>query len=138
MDTSKDYYESVMRDFQMYGRGRTLEQYCRDEAVDYRWIEKAMSQYGVPEKTKAMKTQRKTKSKSPDMIQLHFEPEPENPTFPASAEDTATPELGTEVSDNGKGWRVASLKVITPAGHEIEILTSNPSAVSELLMKLTA
>ena len=29
MDTSKNYYDSVMRDFQTYGRGRTLEQYCR-------------------------------------------------------------------------------------------------------------
>ena len=29
MDTSKNYYETVMRDFTMYARGRTLEQYCR-------------------------------------------------------------------------------------------------------------
>ena len=34
MDTSKNYYDSVMRDFQTYGRGRTLEQDYRDEAVD--------------------------------------------------------------------------------------------------------
>lgn len=34
METSKDYFESVIRDFKTYGRGRTLEQNCRDEAVD--------------------------------------------------------------------------------------------------------
>ena len=39
MDTSKTitirWYETfMMRDFQTYGRGRSLEQYYRDEAVD--------------------------------------------------------------------------------------------------------
>ena len=34
MDTSKNYYDSVMRDFQTYGRGCTLEQHYRDETCE--------------------------------------------------------------------------------------------------------
>ena len=135
MDTSKDYYESVMRDFQTYGRGRTLEQYCRDEAVDYKWIEKARDLYGPPSKTKTSKTEKKGRSKPNDMIQLHFESEP------TEAQAAPTPETSPaeEAPASAKSqWRVASLKVTTPLGHEIEIMTSNPSAVTELLSKLTA
>ncbi len=36
MDTSKDYYESFMHDFRMYGRRRTPEQFCRDEGADFK------------------------------------------------------------------------------------------------------
>ena len=79
MDTSKNYYESVMRDLQTYGQGRTLEHYCRDEGADYKWIEKAKEPYGLPAKGKAAKAGKKSSSKSPDMIRLHFEPEPSAP-----------------------------------------------------------
>lgn len=68
MDTSKDYYESVMRDFKTYVRGRIPEQYCRDEAVDYKQIEKAKEMYGAPAKGKGVKPERKTKSKTTDII----------------------------------------------------------------------
>lgn len=80
MDTSKDYYKSVMRDFKTYDRGRTLWQYCRDEAVDYKLIENAKEMYEVPAKGKGVKPERKAKSKSTDIIRLHFEPEPESPS----------------------------------------------------------
>lgn len=138
MDTSKDYYESVMRDFKTYGRGRTLEQYCRDEAVDYKWIEKAIEMYGPVEKTKSAKPVRKARSKSPDMIQLHFDPEPEDSsasgqTKTITKEDSLSSGNETPVPE----WRVVSLRLMTPQGHEIEITTSNPSAVSELLATLT-
>lgn len=36
MDTSQKYFESLMSDFKSYGRGRSLEQFCRDEAVDFK------------------------------------------------------------------------------------------------------
>lgn len=139
MDTSKDYYESVIRDFKTYGRGRTLEQYCRDEGADYKWIEKAAEQYGPVEKTKPAKPVRKTRSKSPDMIQLHFDSEPEDTTVPEQTK-AATKEgsTSTEAEASESEWRVASLRLITPQGHEIEITTSNPSALSELLAKLNA
>ena len=64
IDTSKTCYESVMRDFQTYGRG-----------ADYRWIEKSKELYGVPAKGKSVKSGKKTVTKAPDMIQLHFEAE---------------------------------------------------------------
>ena len=87
MDTSKNYYESVMRDFQTYGRGRTLEPYyCRDEGADYKWIEKMKELNGFPARGKAEK---KASSKSPDMIQLHFEPEPSEPPCADSGDVTA-------------------------------------------------
>ena len=76
MDTSKAYYESVMRDFRIYGRARSLEEYCRDEGADYRWIEKAKELYGVTTKGKSVKSGKKSVTKTPDMIQLHFEAEP--------------------------------------------------------------
>lgn len=107
MDTSKDYYESVMRDFQTYGRGRTLEQYCRDEAVDFRWIEKAISKYGIPEKTKVVKTQKRTKSKSPDMIQLHFEQESEDTGLSATAGKPLLPCLRHKTAVECGKWRAS-------------------------------
>ena len=60
MDTSKDYYESVMRAFQTYGRGRTLEQYCRDEAVDFKWLQKARDLYGAVENANPPKPAKRT------------------------------------------------------------------------------
>ncbi len=141
MDTSKGYYESFMRDFRMYCRGRTPEQFCRDEGADFKWIGKAMNLYGEPSssKSKTDKADRKTKAKPTDMIRLHFDPEGDEPTAcseTASATDAVSPQ-GTEPVA-GQEWKVAGLTMITPGGHKIEIRTSNPSAVSELLAKLTA
>lgn len=127
-----------MRDFKTYGRGRTLEQYCRDEAVDYKWIEKAKEQYGSVEKTKSAKPVRKARSKSPDMIQLHFDPDPEESSAPEQTktiEKEDTPSAGNETPV--QEWRVVSLRLMTPQGHEIDITTSTPSAVCELLATLT-
>ena len=62
----------MMRDFQTYGRGRTLEQYRRDEAGDYKWLTKAQSQYGTPEKTTKAKVARRNNTKTPNRIRLHF------------------------------------------------------------------
>lgn len=140
MDTSKDYYESVMRDFAMYGRGRSLEQFCIDQAVNYRWLVKAQSQYGIPEKN-TTKTARRNKTKTPDMIQLHFEPEDRTDNAEAEKPDVDTPANPeqTVTQDAIKGsWSIMSLMVMTPSGYEIEIRTDKPSAVSELLAKLTA
>lgn len=69
-----------MRDFQTYGRGRTLEQYCRDEGAYFKWFEKAKELYGdpAPKKGKADKAERKSKPKPTDMIKLHFYPSRDN------------------------------------------------------------
>ena len=73
MDTSTNHYETVMCDLLTYGRG--LEEYCHDEAVNYRWIEKAKELYGVPTKRKSLILDMKSVTKTSDMIQLHFEAE---------------------------------------------------------------
>lgn len=137
MDTSKNYYETVMRDFAMYARGRTLEQYCRDEAVDYKWLVKAKSQYGIAEKNTKTKASRNSNASTPEMIRLHFEPE-ENAGKVADKAAEARPMDGGSPNDAEGSWSVTSLTVKTPSGYEIEIRTDKPSAVSELLTKLTA
>lgn len=93
METSKNYYESVMRDFGMYARGRSLEQYCRDEAVDIKWLTKAKEQYGVPEEDRKPRQKRRaavrTADKTPEMIRLHYDPEAEIADTPATSCGTA-------------------------------------------------
>ncbi len=143
MDTSKTYYESVMQDFAMYARGRTLEQYCRDQAVDYKWLLKAQKQYGIPEKSKPTRVAKRTKDKTleetPEMIQLHFDPEENSDNIAGKVAEIFRPEPEAEVSQpNQAQWSVTSLSMTTPSGYEIEIRTTNPAAVSELLAKLTA
>ncbi len=143
MDTSKNYYESVMRDFATYARGRSLEQYCREEAVDYKWMLKAQKQYGIPEKAKPTKTAKRPKEKTPEetpeMIQLHFESEGNGESIAERVAEVFRREPETEVTPPKQSrWSVTSLRMTTPSGYEIEIRTDNPAAVSELLAKLTA
>ncbi len=127
----------------MYARGRSLEQYCRDEAVDYKWLLKAQAQYGTPEKNKPTKSTKRSKEKNqeeaPQMIQLHFDPEENADNIAEKVAEVYQPKPETPVIQSNSGqWSVTSLKVMTPTGHEIEIRTDKPSAVSELLAKLTA
>ena len=143
MDTSKNYYETVMRDFAMYARGRTLEQYCRDEAVDYKWLQKAQKQYGIPDKGKTTKiikrSKEKTQDETPEMIQLHFKPEDNADNIAEKMAEVfqSEPEAPAKQPVQEQ-WAVTSLKMTTPSGYEIEIRTDRPAAVSELLAKLTA
>ena len=34
---SKEYFEKVMQDYNLNGKGRRLRKYCKDEAVEYDW-----------------------------------------------------------------------------------------------------
>lgn len=126
-----------MRDYKAYARGRSLEQYCRDEAVEYNWILKARKQYGdIPEEKPRKKATRKSKTEPSDLIRLHFEEDQQEEENPTVAADSETPTAAEE--KKSEPWKVESLKVISPSGEEIEIRTSNLSAVSELLAKLSA
>lgn len=146
METSKNYYESVMRDFGMYARGRSLEQYCRDEAVDFKWLTKAMEQYGVPEEDRKPRQKRRaavrTADKTPEMIRLHYDPEAEIAATPATRcgtavdADTPTDDGDTLSNVQEPKWSVLSLVIKSPSGNEIELRASKISAVSELLLKL--
>lgn len=113
METSKNYYESVMRDFGMYARGRSLEQYCRDEAVDIKWLTKAMEQYGVPEEDRKPRQKRRaavrTADKTPEMIRLHYDPEAEIAATPATSCGTAVDAEASIVRERfGKDPRMGS------------------------------
>lgn len=139
MDTSKDYYESVMRDFGMYARGRSLEQYCRDEAVDYRWLTKAAGQFGTPaddRKARQGKRVATGPSKAPDMIRLHYDPEKEEAVTTKDSADGNISGGDTRTDRPERGWSVLSMVIKSPSGHEIELGASKVSAVSELLLKL--
>ncbi len=73
------------------------------------------------------------------MIQLHFDPEENADNIAEKVAEVYQPKPETPVIQSNSGqWSVTSLKVMTPTGHEIEIRTDKPSAVSELLAKLTA
>lgn len=137
MDTSKEYYESIMRDYRRYGRGRTLEQYCHDEGADYRWIEKAKAQYGTTSKHKTAAKSEKDKSQAPELIRLHFDPEQETKADIGESTDIKTTgETEPSVARSGSLWRIAGLRMLTPRGYEIEIRTISPAAVTELLSGL--
>lgn len=133
--TSKDYYDSLMRDYRMHSRGRTLEQYCRDEAVDIKWFEKAHAQYGATADKPQKKTTRKPKAEQSDLIRLHFEDE-NIATQVAGNPGNSVDNTVATIESVGK-WRVTSLRITSPQGNEIEIMTSKPSAVTELLAKLS-
>lgn len=135
-NTSKNYYEAVMRDYKAYARGRSLEQYCRDEAVDYHWLSKVQKEYGTPEDKPRMKNTRKAKAEPADLIRLHFEDDGQE--SPGTPDITAEQKRRAMEEKEPEPWKVESLKVISPSGEGIEIRTSNMSAVSELLAKLTA
>lgn len=118
----------------MYSRGRSLEQYCRDEAVDIKWFEKAHAQYGSPVDKPQKKSTRKAKAEQADLIKLHFDDEKSAIQVAGNMENKADDTNATKEAE-GK-WRVTSLRITSPMGNEIEIMTSNPSAVTELLTKL--
>lgn len=146
METSKNYYESVMRDFGMYARGRSLEQYCRDEAVDFKWLTKAREQYGIPEDEK--KTRQKGRAtvkavdKTPEMIRLHYDPEIDivdtKATISGNAAAVVSPAENRDTLSNVQEsvWTVLSMVIKSPSGNEIELRASKVSAVSELLLRL--
>lgn len=141
MDTSKTYYETVMRDYNRYKRGRTLEQFCRDEAVDFQWLAKAQKQYGETEETQKKKIFRPSKGKAaevPEMIKLHYDEDALSEEAAAMAiEAPASASTSPECDPNSENkWTVARLTVTTPAGDDIEISCRKPSAVMELLSKL--
>lgn len=125
MGTSKEYYESIMRDYQAYGRGRILEQYCSDEDADYKWIEKAKEQYGTSKLGRPSGKGQKSR-KTPGNVEPDVEVASQEPS------DAETEPQPVEAGGAG-AWKVASLTVVTP-----RIRTSDSGAVSELLSQLTA
>lgn len=132
--TSKEYYESLIRNYRMYSRGRSIEQYCRDEAVDIKWFEKAQAQYGTPADKPQKKSTRKTKADPTDLIRLHFDDD--TAAIQVAANEVNKTDDTNDSMETERKWTVTSLRITSPMGNEIEITASTPSAVTELLTKL--
>ena len=47
---SKEYFEKVMQDYNQNRKGRSLREYCKDEAVDYDWLIQYKKNYPLQEK----------------------------------------------------------------------------------------
>ena len=47
---SKEYFETVMQDYNQNRKGRSLRKYCKDEAVDYDWLIQYKKNYPLQEK----------------------------------------------------------------------------------------
>lgn len=38
METSRKYYEDKLRDFMRYGHDRSIQQFCKEDRIDYKWM----------------------------------------------------------------------------------------------------
>ncbi len=110
METTKDYYERIMQDYNQNGNGRSLSKYCREEGIDYQWLLKYKVKY--PQEVKKDEPQEKQVQ---SFIQL---------------------DLVEQVKESPK-WNVAHLVLESPSGDKIEINSNNLYAVSELLSKMS-
>ncbi len=111
METTKDYYEKIMQDYKLNGKGRSLSKYCREEGIDYQWL-------------------LKYKVKYPHDIKNDESQEPSQPqSFIALNLEEQVKQLPT--------WNVAHLVLESPSGDKIEINSNNLQAVSDLLSKMS-
>ncbi len=117
MDTSKKYYEDKIRDFNRYRRGRTLAQFCKDEGIDYEWMQQAKRKYSG--RTQPEKTEEITEEENilPFLIELHYEDDSE-----VKAEATSQKAVGGE-------WKVGTVILTDPQGNEITINCGSAAAL---------
>ncbi len=113
METTNDYYEKIMQDYNQNGKGRSLSKYCREEGVDYQWLLKYKVKY--PHDIKKDKENNPDETQQQSFIQLNLE------------------ENHKEVPQ----WSVAKLIIESPDGDKLEISSNNLYAVSELLNKMS-
>ena len=123
MDTSKKYYEDKIRDFNRYRRGRTLAQFCKDEGIDYEWMQKAKRKYsGRTQPEKSEETDEED-GLLPSLIELHYEDDSGE-----QSEVKARPSAGA--------WKVGTVMLTDPEGNEITISCGSATALGSLLTKL--
>lgn len=67
--TSRKYYDDKLREFHQYRRGRTLQQFCKDEGIDYKWMQRAKKEYAGKENA----TVPCPNEECPPLLQLHYE-----------------------------------------------------------------
>lgn len=119
METSKAYFEDILRRFETERRGRTLFQFCRDEAVEYKDL---------------MAYKRSIGSKGKIRRKNEPEPDPEMEELGELVELTVIDDAGPEAAT--VQWQVISLTVRTPEGDIINLNCDSAPAVACLLSKL--
>lgn len=125
METSKDYFEDILRRFNAERRGRSLFQYCKDEAVNY----KDLMAY---KRSIESKTGKRGRSKQEASEQEGLNEEV-NDEFP----ELIPIDLADEPESAARTWKVVTLAVETPEGDVINLNCDNAPAVARLLSKLT-
>lgn len=126
MDTSKKYYEDKIRDFNKYRRGRTLAQFCKDEGIDYEWMQKAKRKYSGRTKQDEQETSATNEEiPTPSLIELHY--------FDDGAEEEETKSTDSKTGQ----WTVGAVVLTDPTGNEITISSGSAAALGNLLTKLT-
>lgn len=123
MDTSRAYYDDVMRQFKTNRRGRNLYQFCRDEGVDFKWLTEYKRQLASENKSNGA-NEDNTNQPEGDFIKLHF------------SQEYLDEGRGSSPTSNG-GWTIRSMSLQTPDGSVVEIKSENPAAVIALLTRLT-
>lgn len=128
MDTSKKYYEDKIRDFNRYRRGRTLAQFCKDEGIDYDWMQKAKRKYSGRTRQDEQETSATNgEIHTPSLIELHY--------FDDSADEEE--EVMKASSATAGQWMVSTVVLTDPTGNEITISSGSAAALGNLLTKLT-
>lgn len=123
--TSRKYYEDKLREFNQYKRGRTLQQFCKDEGIDYKWMLRAKKEYTRKDSDN---TQRSNEDDS-SLIQLHYE----NDVVEDSGTVSERP-----LADRSRGWTVGNVILTDPDGNEITISSGSAAALGNLLTKLAS
>lgn len=123
--TSRKYYEDKLREFNQYRRGRTLQQFCKDEGIDYKWMVRAKKEYAK----KGNDTDQRPDEECPSLIQLHYESD----GYGDNASATGRPDVG-----KNQGWSVGNVILTDPSGNEITIYSGSVAALGNLLTKLAS
>ena len=105
---TKEYFEKVMQDFNQHLNGRSLRKYCQDEGIDYKWLQEYKRTY--PNETKPVQ---ESKPEPQSFIPLVIE---EEKTQPKSV------------------WQVSHLRLESPDGCFIDIISNNLVAVTSQQM----
>lgn len=132
MDTSRDYYEDKIADFNRYRRGRNLYQFCKDEGIDYNWMLRAQRQFGG--KGPGKRNSGHEKATEPDMIQLHFEDDaqPQEP----EAVTAFVGEPKRSMAEAQERWKVSDVLITDPDGNEITLRCASVGALGRILTRL--
>lgn len=104
---SKEYFETVMQNFNQHRNGRSLRRYCKEEGIDYGRLIKFKRNYPMPA------------------------------PFPGEQSQGFIPMLVQEETKPVATWKVQNLSLKSPNGDILEIRSTSLFVVAELLTKLS-